>query len=184
MKKVNFILIIVIFGIKLSISQTYSAKLAIDSISIAELKAGDKVTVPIKLLEKSGGVIVGFQFFIEFDHSLFTWMGTSSNPLNGVKNINENMPYNSNDWLFNDNGNQMVALWLPTDMEVDIKEGDVFFEYIFTYNGNYPTDKETLFSWGTFNEQKEGRIVRGKTEMYSEKLDLYKLSFSDGVVSN
>ena len=182
MKKYIFLFILVFLSVGNLFSQTYNAVLSIDTIYLKGVKIGDEITVPIRLNYKSGGQIIGFQFFIEFDHSLFTWKGTSKNPLDGVNRINNKMPYNSADWLFNDNGNQMVALWLPTDSKVDMNKGELFFEYIFVYNGGNCNGTKCLFYWGMKNEQKDGKIVRGKTEMYSEEMDLFDLSLNNGII--
>ena len=185
MKKHFIFLTIFLFNISFLFSQTYTAKLSIDAINVSELKPGDDIVVPVRLVEKSGGMIVGFQLFIEFNHSLFSWKGVSESPLPGVINFNKNMLYNASDWLFNDNGNQMVALWNdPKLTGVEMNDGDIFFEYVFTYLGGLNTGDNSVFSWGETFEQESGVVVRGITEMYSEKFDHFILAKQKKEIKN
>ncbi|MCD4664327.1 MAG: hypothetical protein K8R68_03585 [Bacteroidales bacterium] len=183
MKKHFILLTIFLFNISFLFSQTYTAKLSIDAINVSELKPGDDIVVPVRLVKKSGGMIVGFQLFIEFDHSLFSWKGVSESPLPGVINFNKNMLYNPADWLFNDNGNQMVALWNdPKLIGVEMNDGDIFFEYVFTYSGGLNTGDNSVLSWGETFEMENAVVVRGVTEMYSDKFDYFVLTKQDGKI--
>ncbi len=172
-------------GFSCLVSQTYSANISIDSVYISDLEPGDEIRIPIRFISSSGGLIIGFQFFIEFDHSLFSWNGTNAAPLTGVKNINEKMPFSQNNWLFNDNGNQMVALWDdPNFNGINMHYGDIFFEYVFTYKGGLKIGMTSALTWGSTFELLEGNLIRGTTELYSEQLDLYNLTKEDGVIIN
>ena len=186
MKKHYLFLTILVFHITVLFSQSYyTARLSIDTIDISGLEPGDDVVVPVRLLEKSGGLVIGFQFFIEFDHSVLKWKGTYELPLPGVIDFNENMPFNHGDWLFNDNGNQMVALWEDPGFDgIEMEDGEIFFKYIFTYLGGLDTNDQTPLTWGETFEQDEGKVVRGETEMFSEKLDYFVLTKQNGAIIN
>jgi hypothetical protein len=164
-------------------AQTYSATLSIDTIKISALNPGDEIRVPIRFNEKSGGLIIGFQFFIEFDHSILKWNGTMEKPQNGLIGFNEKMAYNPTDWSFNDNGIQMVALWNdPKFVGVELEKEEVLFQYIFTYLGGLKHGQKSKLTWGETFEQDKGRIIRGPTEMYSDKMDLFDLKKTDGLI--
>ena len=81
-----------------------TATLQIGSTDISGLDPGDKVYVPVYCDAISANLIIGFQFFIAFDHAVLAWDGTSTNPLPGLQGVHPNFPYNASDWLFNDNG--------------------------------------------------------------------------------
>lgn len=185
MKKYIISVILIFFMSGIIFSQSYTATLSIDTISVSNLNPGEDIVVPVRLFEKTGGLIIGFQFFIEFDHSLFSWKGSNESPLSGVINLNKNMPYDSDDWLFNDNGNQMVALWSdPNFNGVEMNDGDVFFEYVFTYLGGLNTGDKSEITWGETSEINDGLVVRGVTEMYSEKFDYFVLTKKGGEIKN
>ncbi|MCD4790655.1 MAG: hypothetical protein K8R37_11705 [Bacteroidales bacterium] len=185
MKKyfISGVLIFFMFGI--AFSQTYSAAISVKTIDISKLKPGDEIVISIRLDEKSGGLIAGFQFFIEYDHSIISWNGTWDSPLTGVKSFYRNMPYESDSWLFNDTGNQIAASWTdPNNKGVEMANGDIFFEFVFTYMGGLERGKNSRLVWGETFEQKNGVVVRGVSEMYSEKLDYFVLTKQDGEIKN
>ena len=65
MKKLNFYFNLFLITVDCSIcTNTTHATIAIGEVDISKLKPGDDVMVPVKLVEKSGGLIAGFQLFI------------------------------------------------------------------------------------------------------------------------
>ena len=178
-------LIVVVFAVfilnTLAYNQTYTATLAIDNVDISNLNQGDEIVIPVKLVKKSGGKIVGFQLFIEYDHSIITWKGSHENPLNGIINFHMNLPYLKQNWLFNDNGIFLAVSWSDdTSPGIEILDGEILFEYIFTYNGGLNKNEELELVWGTTFQQEEGKVVRGETEMYSDLFDNYELTLING----
>lgn len=185
MKKIIVLIFLLIAISVVSMSQNYTATVAVGDVNLSKLKPGDDVIVPVKLKEKSGGLIATFQLFIGFDHSLLTWKGTWENPQPGIKNIHKNMPYSSAAWVINDNGNQMVAVWDdPNFKGVEMKNGDVFFEIIFTYKGGLADGANSVMNWGDTYEDIEGKLVRGKTEIYDEGLKNFTLTMINGTIKN
>lgn len=173
-----FILSIFTFG------QTYKATLAIEDIDISNIEVGGEIVVPIKLVNTSGGKIIGFQFFIEYDHSIITWKGSNKDPLLGIVNFHAKIPYSPDTWLFNDNGTFLAVSYSDSNSPgVSINDDEIFFEYLFTYNGGLEKNKKLEIVWGTTFEQEEGLVVRGKTEMYSELLDYFELELINGAIS-
>lgn len=180
-KLISGIITIVIISFA-TYGQTYTATLAMEEVDISNIEVGEEIVVPIKLVNRSGGKILGFQFFIEYDHSIITWKGSTEDPLLGVLNFNAKIPYSPDLWLFNDNGTFLAVSYSdnPTSSGVDIPNGEIFFEYIFTYNGGLNKGEKLELVWGTKFEQEEGIVVKGATELYSELLDLYQLKLIEG----
>ena len=184
MKKIIIFSAFLFWCFNITVSQTYTATLAIDDIEVKELKPGDDVIVPVKLAEKSGGLVAGFQLFIGYDHSVFSWKGTTQDPLPGINAVHQNCKYSAGDWIFNDNGNQFVAIWIdPALTGVQINKGEVIGEFVFTYQGGLqPGDKSPLI-WGNSFELNEGVVVKGPTEVTSELIDIFVLTFINGSIS-
>jgi hypothetical protein len=181
---VVFISVVVLLSVE-AFSQNYSATLAVGEVNVKQLKPGDDLIVPVILKEKSGGRLATFQLFIGFDHNLLSWKGTWEDPLPGIRNFNVNMPYSSASWVINDNGNQMVAVWDdPNFKGVDMKNGEVFFEIVFTYKGGLTAGAKSILNWGDTYEDIEGKLVRGKTELYDEDLKNFTLTTIDGILNN
>lgn len=159
--------------------------LSIDKIDISKKKAGDKIIVPLHLNNESGIKIMGFQFFVGFDHSLMSWDGTYENPLPGATNFNEKMPVESGDWLFNDNGNQVVVLWNERSLKgVEINGKHTIVELIFTYKGGLKAGEKSPLVWGETMKDVDGKLVLGKTEMYNEEIKSMDLKLVSGEVVN
>ncbi len=157
-----------------------TATLQIGSTDVSGLNPGDKVYVPVYCDAISANLIIGFQFYIAFDHAVLDWDGTSTDPLPGLQGIHPNFPYNTNDWLFNDNGSEMVCLWIdPTYAGQSISPGETFFTYIFTYLGG-----ETELTWGlSKNAGFINKFSKGSTEMYDENFTYYQLTLLNGNIS-
>ncbi len=135
MKKYIFTLLL-LTGIMTAYAQKYSATIAIDNVDVTKLKPGDQVSVPIRLIEKSGGQISEIQFFIEFDHAVFSWNGTFEQAQSGIKKCHPSMPWDGKTWFINDNGNQIVVLWdEPNFKGVEIKR-EKFFVNCFYFQGH------------------------------------------------
>jgi hypothetical protein len=185
MKKIFILGIWICCCISYTFSQTYTATLAIGDVFVSGLKAGDEIIVPIRLIEKSGGYISGFSLFLEFDHKILSWRGTYLEPLNGVRNFHKNTQYsNTGNWVFNDNSNQVAAIWYdPTFVGQEVLPKDILFEIVFTYNGGKFNDSNKVLSWGTTFDEIEGQVVRGVTELYSEIPDFYELTLINGTIN-
>jgi hypothetical protein len=186
MKKLVTLGLFVIFLSHYSVSQTYTATIEIEKVRIDGLKAGDEIIIPLRLVEKSGGLIWGFQFFINYDHSVLTWKGTVENPLSGVKGFNDKIPYSKSDWLFNDTGYQIACSYTggATSSGVDIRNGEIFLEYIFVYKGNLKKGEFSGINWGRENVLPPEDVFKGITEMYSELMDYFELKYNDGEIRN
>jgi hypothetical protein len=183
MKKLIVVFSLLFVGIGLSVSQTYNATLAIDEVNISDLKPGDEVIVPVRLVEKSGGKFIGFQLFVGFDHNVLSWKGTAENPVPGIKTLNPKISFQNSSWIFNDNGNQMAAIWTPPGFDgLEIGNGELLFEYIFTYLGGLNPGDESPLIWGDTFEMTEGRVTKGPTEMVSELVDNYVLKLINGSI--
>ncbi len=185
MKKVLLSFIVLLMSASLAFSQTYNATLAIDNVDVSTLSAGDDVVIPVRLeYMDPGGLDIGFQFFIQFDHAILTWKGSNPNPTPGVTNFNPVMPYNSADWAFNDNGTALVVLWNdPTFNGVYMADGEQFFDLIFTYNGGLNQgDSSPLVFQTAKSVSNGGKLVKGPTEMYSQLFDYFVLTLNQGSV--
>jgi hypothetical protein len=166
-------------------AQTYTAKLSIDQIDVSLLKPGDELVIPIRLADRSGGLISGFQFFINYDHTLLRWKGSVEEPLSGIQSFHPLMPYSIEDWLFNETGFQLATSWFdPTFAGVDLRNESIIIEFIFTYQGGLEKDKVSEISFGSEVLLENGRIVKGVTELYSELLDYYVLNNENGAIIN
>jgi hypothetical protein len=185
MKK-SIVLVCMLASIALfAFSQNNSITLEVGEVRVKNMKPGDDIRVPVILSEKSGGLLAAFQLFIGFDHSLLTWKGTWENPMPGIININENTPYNETSWVINDNGSQMVAVWDdPNFNGIDMKNGDIFFEVVFTYKGGLAEGASSPMVWGDYYEDVEGKLMKGKTEIYDENLLNFNLTFINGGLKN
>jgi hypothetical protein len=183
-KKIILGLFISLF-VNIVIAQTYNATIAIEEVNVSGSMAGEDIIVPVRLVEISGGLIMGFQFYIEFDHSVLTWKGSSNDPLTGIAKIPKDLPYDPADWVFNDNGSQIAAIYMDNDLKgYAARNGELFFELIFTYNGGLGQGNSTPLIWGEVAEIKDGMVLKGETKMASEKLDYYILKKINGLVIN
>lgn len=93
MKKMFVLVSFMIAMLVVSMAQNYTATIAIGDVDISKLKPGDDVMVPVKLVEKSGGLFSILQFYMDYDHSLLKWKGSYKEPLAGVKAFHVNMQY-------------------------------------------------------------------------------------------
>ncbi len=183
MKNFITLCISIICFFSIAISQTYTATLVIDTVDITGLKAGSDVIIPVRLVQKSGGLIAGFQLYIGFDHSMFNWKGTTEVPMPGIQNINLSLTNNLTDWMFNDNGNQLIAIWIdPALTGVEFKNGDILAEFIFSYKGGLQSGEKSLLTWGDTYEVKDGIIIKGPTEITSELMDIFVLKYINGYI--
>ena len=171
MKKVVSSFIVLLLSASFAFTQTFNATLAIDDVDVTALNPGDDVIIPVRLeYMDTGGLIIGFQFLIEFDHTILLWKGQ----LMGVTNFNPVfLPLSPYDWLFNDNGIALTALWFDptyTNEPVNIPNGEQFFDLIFTYIGGLGVPDSSLL---TFQDQ---------TEMYSQFFEPFVLSYNNGSI--
>ncbi len=156
----------------------YSATLKLPVLDFISLNPGDDVIIPVILNNKTSGSLISYlDFYISFDHSFFSWKGTSGNPTLGVQNFHPNMPYSLGSWTFNDDGIEIHANWFGENA-INMNNGDTFFEYIFTYNGGLNPGDSSLLIWGTF--YKNGFKVKGLTEMADQNFGNFNLSFING----
>ncbi len=170
----------------------YSITFQLPDINVHSMKPGDEIVIPVSIADiypkgpLKGGRCIGFQLFFEFDHELLAWKGTSDNPLPGVQNFSSFCPYSSADWLFNDNGIDQVALWIdPIYSGEYFPVGTVLFEYIFIYKGGLPEGQTSPLVWSKEEEVVDGRMIRGKTEAYTDQLKLYdSIILRDGAIYN
>jgi hypothetical protein len=168
-----------------SFSQELTATLLVDKVNITGKKAGEEVIVPVRLMEKSKGKVLGFQFFIDFNHDVLYWPGHIDEPLKGVRNINDEMPFEEDGWVFNDNGNQIVALWNdPGLMGKDLPGGIVLFEIVFILQNNVNDGLNMTLSWGETYEIVDDKLAKGPTEMYDEDGEKYTLKYVNGEIRN
>ena len=166
-------------------SQEGKLTISIGDVKLTKLNSGDKVIVPVTLNNESGIKIVGMQLFVGFDHNILSWDGTMSNPSPGVRNFNEKCPYSSTEWMFNDNGSQMGALWNEASITaIEFDGTHVLFEYVFTYKGGLAKGATSPLSWGAAYKDVEGRLVLGKTEVYDGDLKTIDLNLVDGKLIN
>jgi hypothetical protein len=180
MKKCLLILSVVLLGVSMSFSQTYNATLKVGDVDLTGISVGGTVEVPIYLQAKdAGSLITGFQFFVAFDHNILEWQGTYANPVPGVPYMNPAFVggYNSSDWLFNDNGVEMVGLWLdPSFMGIDIPDGGIFWTYSFTLLQEVPAGGMSAL---TFTNPVKAAIIQdnyaksGPTEMYDQDFNYF-----------
>jgi hypothetical protein len=185
MKKIIVLCSLLTIIVISAIAQNNSITVAVGDINVSGLKPGDDVSVPVKMVKKSGGKLAVFQIFIDFDHTLLSWKGTWEAPLTGIKNIHKNMPYREDAWLFNDNGSQMVAVWDdPNFTGIDVNDGDVLYEIMFTYKGGLTVGNSSLFKWGDTYEDVDGKLLRGKTEFYDDSSNTFILNTINGSIKN
>lgn len=158
------------------------AKLELPNLEIAILNIGDDITIPVKLLNKTAQrLITGLEFYIAYDHTLFSWKGTSGNPLSGVQNFHVNLPYNPTVWTFGDNGSELFAYWYdPGGLGIDMNNGDVFFEYVLTYNGGFDPGQVSPFTWGSSSKSDVLTGSKGQTGMTDQNYESYLLTLYNG----
>ena len=172
MKTILLIIIIFLLSTGIAVSQTFDATIAIDDVDVTNILPGDDVIIPIRLeyMEPGGGLIV-IDLFIEYDHTILTWKGTTEDPLPGVTNFNPVMPYSPADWYFADDSTAVYSSWAcPTFCWVNIPDGEQFFDLIFTYNGGLGLQDSSFI---TFQEQ---------TYLTSQNFDFFVLTFNNGSI--
>ena len=179
---------LLIIGLLISANMMFAqstATLRVGSTDASGLVPGDKVYVPLIVDDIStGSLIIGFDTFVSFDHDVLSWDGTTTDPLPGVQAIHPNMPYNPSDWLFNDNGDEIIALWYDPDYSGElVNPGESFLTYVFTYLGG-----ETDLVWGvnvdapTTFEPGKG-LEKGNTAMWDQYFTDFTLTLVNGSVS-
>lgn len=183
MKKYLLIQLIVLGFICTTFAQTYPATLTIGNVDASGLEPGTEFTIPVMLSNRSGGLIKGLQLYLEFDHTLFEWAGTHEFPMDGIKDLHASMPYDPEDWMFNDTGSQFVALWLdPSHGGIEMGDDELIFNLLFVYKTKMPVGSETRFVWGETIEIVDGLLIRGETKMVSEKMDYFNLTLVNGSI--
>jgi hypothetical protein len=184
MKK--FILwLLLILGISTSMmGQKYLATIGIDDVDLKKNAIGEDVIIPIRLIEKSGGLFSILQFYIDYDHALLRWKGSYQNPLPGINKFHINMSYTQESWAFNDNGYEVIALWNdPKFQGVNVETNEVMIELIFTIVDKLALGNTSTISFSTKNEYIEGRQVRGVTEIIDEtSINSFQLSTRSGII--
>lgn len=179
---------LLIIGLLISANMIFAqstATLRVGSTDASGLTPGDKVYVPLIVDDISAGsLIIGFDLFVAFDHTVLSWDGTNPDPLPGVQSIHPNMPYTPSDWLFNDNGEEIIALWYDPDYSGElVNPGESFFTYVFTYLGG-----ETDLTWGVDVDASSGfdpgkGLEKGNTAMWDQNFLDFNLTLVDGSVS-
>jgi hypothetical protein len=83
--------------------------------------------------------------------------------------------------MFNDNGNQFVALWNdPGLLGINVSDDIILFEIVFIYQGGLLKGTNTVLNWGQTYEIAEDKLVKGPTEMYDENGDKFELTLTEG----
>lgn len=185
MKSYLLLAILVYCTISSSMAQTGSATLTIGKIDISNLKPGDKVKIPLKMTNFTGGLVLGFQLFVGFDHEFLTWDGTLENPSPGVEKFDKNLPFRPDAWMFNDNASQIVSLWGDPELKgIALPETLIFCNLVFTYKGGLQSGMSSPLTWGDTYKDVDGLLVQGKTEMFDEKTNNYQLTLINGELVN
>jgi hypothetical protein len=174
-------LMLIAFGIS-SFSQNEKIRMIIGRISVATIKPGDKIKVPLQIENESGIKIMGMQLFVGYNHDLLSWDGTLANPVPGVTNFNKKMPNNAGEWVFNDNGSQIVSLWNEPSLTtgVDLKGKSIILEYVFTYKGGLKSSESSPLKWGDAYKEVGGSLIMGKTEIFDENLNSLEVDLING----
>jgi uncharacterized membrane protein len=154
-----------------------TATLSFGSTDLTGYNPGDKVYVPINCDAITPPATSGFQFFIEFDHTVLSWDGSTANPLPGAQNFHPNIQYNSSEWLFFDNGVSLGCSFLDNNfLSRNINSGETFLVYVFTYLGG-----ETELVWQLSDKGNQTyKFGKGVTEMYDENFEYFDLTLIDG----
>ena len=175
MKKVLLILTAFMLSGSVTFAQPFDITFGIPDVDVSTLNVGDDVIVPVIMVSRvptgvPGSMVIGFDLFIGFDHTYLTWKGTNPAPLTGVQNFHALCPYAPADWLFNDNGTEMVALWQdPSYLGADFEDGAVLFEYIFTYEGGLVGSSPLLWGWAkSLQGDNQIQMVKGITAAFTD----------------
>jgi hypothetical protein len=183
MKKLLFFVTALLLSASMSFGQGFT--FGLDDIDLTGLNPGDDVVVPVYAeFMEPGYLCIGQDIFIGFDHNYLTWKGTSTNPLPGVQNFHPNLTYSSSDWLFNDNGIEIIVTWLdPTYNGIFFNDGDVLFEYVFTYDGGLEGSSPMVFGTSA-KTSGENQIlqIKGITAAFHQFFDAFVVTLEDGSI--
>lgn len=179
MKKV-LLFIVMLVSASMIFAQTLTMK--IGDVDLTGVPVGGDVIIPITIPEINDGTVYTMQFFIGFDHTLFTWKGSFANPLTGIQNFHPNFPYGTPNgaWFFNDNGTELVTLWDDASNFHTMPSPGYWYEMIFTYNGGLLEGQSAAFVWGTSGKDVGGKLVKGTTEVYDQNFNQYALTLQNG----
>lgn len=181
MKSLIFLFVFVFSSSCYLASQTYSATLLIEEVEISNITKGNEIILPIKVESISGGKIMGFQLYIDFDPKYISLKKSGESSVEGLSNFHSSFTNIDDNWLCNENENFIAVIWHdPLSTGIEINDGDTLFDLVFIYKGGI-VDKSILeLVWSTVLEQEDGKIIRGETKMVSELLDYYDLSLING----
>jgi len=154
-----------------------TATLRIEGSDITGLVPNDKVYVSLYFDDITAGALVsGWQFFIEYDHSVLTWDGSFSNPNAGISWLNPKFP-NTAGGLFFDNltESELGYLWGDGGTLASVEPVEKIIELKFTYHGG-----QTPLNWSTSKEEWTIKSMKGSTQLYDENLDNFTLTLING----
>ncbi len=155
-----------------------TATLRAGSTDLTGITPGTKIYLPIVVDAISANLVTGYQFFIDYDHSVMSWDGTITNPTPGVSYWNPNFTNFPGDYLFNDNGTAIIVSYVDgTYNGKVINPGEIFITFKFTYLGG-----QTDLIWETIEDGINGKSGKYITEMYDENFDFYTLTLINGCV--
>lgn len=171
MKKLLFF--VTAFVLCASLSYGQQITLGLEEATYASLTVGDEVQVDLIMVSKEPGYdVIGFDFFVEFDHAVLQWKGSNPNPTAGIINFNPLCPYSAADWIFNDNGVALASLWQdPTYLGANFPDGSVVYTMLFTYLGGLNPGEQTDLFFQTSKEligTQSIKLAKGQTNAYHQ----------------
>jgi PKD repeat protein len=165
MKKLLFLVTALLISASFAIGQD-QITLGLGDVDLTGYTVGQEVLVPVVIVSKTPGYdVIGFDFFIEFDHTYLQWLGTPGTGLNGFTGLNPLFgAYSTGDWTWNDNEIALISLWQdPTYMGINFPDGAIVFNARFSYKGGLDPGMTSPLTWQTAKQ------LAGTTEIKLEK---------------
>jgi PKD repeat protein len=173
MKKLLFLVTALLISASFAIGQE-QITLGLGNADLTGYTVGQEVLIPVVVVSKTPGYdVIGFDFFIEFDHTYLQWPGTPGPGTNGFTGLNALFgAYAAGDWTWNDNGTALVSLWTdPTYTGLNFPDGAVLFNARFTYKGGLAPGMTSPLTWQTAKQlvgNDEIKLAKGVTNVYHQ----------------
>jgi len=136
----KFLLFISLMVFSTIIFAQATATLRAGSTNLTGITPGSKIYLPLIVDDKTANLVTGYQFFVDYDHTVLQWDGSITNPTPGVSYFNPNFPYSPSEYLFNDNGTAIIVSYVDgTYNGKVINPGETFITFKFTYLGGQTT---------------------------------------------
>ena len=180
--KIIFSVMLIVLATAMTFAQN-DCTLEIGAVDISGLTTGEVVDIPVTMPQVDG-VVMGWEFYILFDNTMFTATTTLGDPNYFLQAKTALFP---GQWFENINvevnpgQNQFAANWLdPTFVGVTVPSTEVLFNLRLTYNGGLNAGEQSDMTWNFSNKKADNFQVKGITAVVNGGFAFYNIVPIDG----